>query len=98
MTVPITPKITPNPPARAASKAPAANTPAAPTASTASIAAKTEQVQLSPAVQQLHQSKAKEAPLDEAKLAKLKKAIADGDYPIDAQKLARNMIKLDPYL
>lgn len=35
------------------------------------------------------------APIDSARIEKIKQAIADGSYPVDAQKIAQKMLDLD---
>jgi len=35
------------------------------------------------------------APVDEARIARIKQAIASGQYPVDPQKIAERMIDLD---
>ncbi len=52
-----------------------------------------DEVRLTPGSMSLRQmeSKQQQAPIDEAKVAALRKAIANGEYQIDPQQLARKM-------
>ncbi|OAN18639.1 flagellar biosynthesis anti-sigma factor FlgM [Photobacterium jeanii] len=50
------------------------------------------------AVGQLHQQLAAEPSFDNAKVAEIKQAIADGSYKVDADKLASNMMKFEEEL
>ncbi len=57
-----------------------------------------ETVQLSPAAQQLQQAseKLRDTPeVDEARVARLRQAIADGSYQVDPQRLAAKMLAFE---
>ncbi|WP_064605489.1 flagellar biosynthesis anti-sigma factor FlgM [Photobacterium sp. J15] len=50
------------------------------------------------AVGQIHQQLAAEPSFDSAKVAAIKDAISNGEYQIDAEKLASNMLKFEDEL
>lgn len=59
-----------------------------------------DQVQLTPGSLSLRQleRKGNEAPIDEAKVAALRKAIANGEYAVDSGRVARKMLDLEDAL
>ncbi|MFQ3207899.1 MAG: negative regulator of flagellin synthesis FlgM [Glaciecola sp.] len=67
------------------------------TAQAASQASRQDSVSLTSSAQQLSQvqSKSAEAPVNQEKVDKLKKAIADGEYRINPEVLAQKIAKLE---
>lgn len=63
-------------------------------AETTSSANKADSVVLSASAQQLNKA-TKEAPIDQAKIDRLKRAIVNGEYKIDPEKLAANIAKFE---
>jgi negative regulator of flagellin synthesis FlgM len=63
-------------------------------ANAAAPQSKTDSVSLSASAQQMNAS-VKDAPVDQAKLDRLKRAIVSGEYKVDPEKLARNIAKFE---